>query len=267
MPADAGEGGVGERVAEGRELPVEHGDDAGLGRMKHQVAEPEIAVADRGLVVGRHVGGKPLDQAVDLGDLAGARELPLLRPAPELAGEVGAGPAVIGKAETGPIGRVQLRHGLGHGEVHGPPLLGLDARQRVVVEDAALDALHDVEGRADHVALGLEKQGRRHRHVGLRKRPHDPELAVDGMGGGQDLARRLLAQHETAVVEGDEEGRVRLPARDAGQPHGAAQARQRLAEEGVKAGRVKLRRVRRGRSVRHGRLRRQSGLRLRRRAR
>jgi hypothetical protein len=42
---------VGQRVTERRELPVEHGDDPWLARVKDHVIEPEVAVHDARLVV------------------------------------------------------------------------------------------------------------------------------------------------------------------------------------------------------------------------
>ena len=91
--------------------------------------------------------------------------------------------------------------------------------QGVVVEDAAVQPVHHVERRAHHLPPGLEEQRRRHRHVGVGKRPDDPEFAIDGMGGGQHRSGGLLAQHQPALREGDEEGGVGLPAADAFQMH------------------------------------------------
>src|SRR5690606_23038751 len=48
------------------------------------------------------------------------------------------------------------------------------------------------------------------------------ELALDGMGAGQDIARRLLAQHHAAGAVRDEEGRVGLAAADPLDRHGGS---------------------------------------------
>ena len=46
VPGHAVVGEVGQRMAERRQLPVEHGEDARLGRVEDQVVEPEVAVHD-----------------------------------------------------------------------------------------------------------------------------------------------------------------------------------------------------------------------------
>ena len=63
-PRHAVIGEVGERMAERRELPVEHREDARLGRMEDHVVDAIVAVHDRGLVARRHVRRQPLDQVV-----------------------------------------------------------------------------------------------------------------------------------------------------------------------------------------------------------
>ena len=49
---------IAERMAERRQLPVEHGDDARLRRMDDRVADAIVAVNDRGLVVARQMRGR-----------------------------------------------------------------------------------------------------------------------------------------------------------------------------------------------------------------
>src|SRR3546814_6126758 len=47
-------------------------------------------------------------------------------------------------------------------------------------------------------------------HAGSLQRLLDAELAVDGMGGRQQFAGRLLAQHILGIGPAQQEGRVRL---------------------------------------------------------
>src|SRR5690606_15071904 len=64
VPAHAVIGEVGERMAERGELPVEHGEDAGLGRMEDDVVEAVVAMHNGGLVASRDVAGQPGDEVV-----------------------------------------------------------------------------------------------------------------------------------------------------------------------------------------------------------
>ena len=205
-------GEVGERVAEGRQFPVEDADDAGLARVEDHVVEADVPVADGRLVARRDVPRQPIREPVDRRVVAGARGLPLLRPAPDLAREVVAGPSEPLEPDRPPIGHVEAGQRLDHAVIDAGARLARQLRQGRLPEDAAPQALHQVEGRADHAAVVAEQDRAGHRHVGLRERLDHPVLAVDGVGGGQELARRLLAQHVFAAIRDDQEGRVRLPA-------------------------------------------------------
>ena len=69
------------------------------------------------------------------------------------------------------------------------------AGQAGVAEDAAFQKIHHIEGRADDrriVAIGPHGG---HRKADAAQRRHHPVFAVDLVGTGQQLARRLLAQH------------------------------------------------------------------------
>ena len=83
--------------------------------------------------------------------------------------------------DGGPLGECQLGH-------------------RRIDQDAAFDAIHDVEHLADDGIVGAQKMGRGHGYVRLRQRRDHAELAIDLMGGGHKLTWRLLAQHEVAAL-------------------------------------------------------------------
>ena len=50
-------GEIRERIAERRELPIEHREHLRLGRVEHHVVEPVVAVHDRDRAGRRHVRG------------------------------------------------------------------------------------------------------------------------------------------------------------------------------------------------------------------
>lgn len=98
--------------------------------------------------------------------------------------------------------------------IHFGSILNAHAGQTGVLEDAAVEELHDVEGGADDAVILAQAVGPRHRHVGMaRQRGKDAILAVDLVRRlGQQLARRLLAQHEPRARRhrGKQVGRVGL---------------------------------------------------------
>ena len=103
MPEQPAIADVGQRIAEGRQLPVEHGDDARLGRVEHDVLEPVVAVGDGGGLVRRHPLRQDGDQLLHRLDRLGLGAAVLLGPAVDLAGEIVAGPAVVAKPDRGVV--------------------------------------------------------------------------------------------------------------------------------------------------------------------
>ena len=204
VPEHADVAEVGERVAEGRELPVEHRDDPRLGRVEHHVLGPVVAVRDGGGLVGRHALRQLGDQALHRLDVAGLGAAVLLGPAVDLAGEVVAGAAVVAKPDRRVVDLVQAGERRVQLVVDGGALGRLEARQPRVAEDAAGQVVHHVEGRADHALVEAERAHVRDRKAGRPQRLHHPVLAVDLVGARQELAGRLLAQHAAA-------GRRRTP--------------------------------------------------------
>ncbi len=179
---------------------------------------------DGGEIVLRHMAWQPVDEPFEIAIVLALGQLVLLRPACDLPPVVIAGLAEICEAQSGPVDAVQLGERFGCGRVDSAAGFRRRIRQGVVVEDAALQPVHHVERCAHHLPAGLEKQGGRHWDIGRCKRADDPELAIDGMGGGQHRAGRLLAQHQPALREGHEEGGVGLSAADALQMHRPLQA-------------------------------------------
>ncbi len=187
-------GEVDQRIAQGRELPVEHGHDARLGRVEDHVVEPVVAMHDAALALGGHVLRQPFHQAVGGFDGLGFGGLVLARPAGHLALQVGAGAAVVGQADGRGVHAVQRRHHAVHLVVVRAALGGRHAGQGRVPEDAAFHMVHHVKHRADDAGVFAQGMGFRHRHLGLGQRADDAELAVHRMGRGQQVAQRLAAQ-------------------------------------------------------------------------
>src|SRR5262249_2578607 len=78
--------------------------------------------------------------------------------------------------------------------------------------DAALDAFHHVEHRADDALVVAQQIGLRDRKPCRMERGDDAELAVDRMGRGQELSGWFSAQHVFAVRRDELICRVGLPA-------------------------------------------------------
>ena len=104
MPGHAVVAEIGQRVAQRGQLPVQHGNDAGLGGVEHQVVQAEVAMHDGHAVLvpcaRGHVGGQPGHELVHFRDGLRDRGQVLLAPAADLALEVVAGLAVAGKTRS-----------------------------------------------------------------------------------------------------------------------------------------------------------------------
>ena len=60
VPCEAVVGEVGQRIAQGRQFPVEHRQHARLDRMKYQVVDPEVTVNDAAFGVNRYMVRQPI---------------------------------------------------------------------------------------------------------------------------------------------------------------------------------------------------------------
>jgi hypothetical protein len=92
--------------------------------------------------------------------------------------------------------------------------------------------VHDEKRCPDHGFVVAEKSGARHRHIGAGQRGDHPVLAVDGVRARQQLARRLLAQHEFAGRGLQVVGGVALPALELADPQVPVEARQVCTQVG-----------------------------------
>ena len=154
VPAHAVVAEVGQGVADGRQLPIQHRHQPGLGGVEDQVVEPVVAMHDAGLAAVAGTGGQvawqPGHQAVHLGDGLGDRGRVLLAPAADLTLEIVAGTAKIGQTDRTNVHVVQACQHPVHLVVEGPSFCRRQARQRLLPEHPALDKVHQVEGAADH---------------------------------------------------------------------------------------------------------------------
>ena len=112
---------VGERMAEGRQFPVEDGDDLRAFGVDHQVAEAVVAMHHRGLGIVGEVFRQPFDEAVHGGYLALLRHQILLRPARDLAREIAAGLTESCEAAGAPVDAVERRQTLVHSRIDTRP--------------------------------------------------------------------------------------------------------------------------------------------------
>ncbi len=212
VPAHAVVGEIGERVAQRRELPVEHREHPRLGRMEHRVVEAVVAVHDGGFVGGRNILRQPGDHVVHRLDLHGLRGDVLLAPAPDLALDVAAGLAEIRKADFLVVHAVQQRDDAVELFPDGFPLRLCHSRQRLVPQYAPVDAIHEIEGGADHRIVFAEYIGLRYRKSYRVQCLDHLELAIHCVRGGQQLAGRLAAQRVALAARGDAVSGVRLAA-------------------------------------------------------
>ena len=160
----------------------------------------------------RDVRRQPLDQRVHRRDVLGFRGEVLLRPAVDLAREVVPRLAVGREPHRLVVHRVEPGERLVHRVVDREPLAGFRARQQGLPQHAALDALHDEEHRPYDRLVSAQAVGPRHRHVRVAKRGHHPVLAVHRVCRGQQLARRLAAQHVALAAGFEQVGGAGLPA-------------------------------------------------------
>lgn len=198
---------VRQRVADGAHLPVQEPDDAGLGPVEDHVVELVVAVHE-GRAVARLQGlvGEEAQHGLEVRDLAhglprvdvddaGLRRADL-PPRRELAVVEPVAPPVGREAEAAEVDAVEAREGLDGGAPETRPLGGRDVGDREILEDAAVQELHDVEGRADDGVVLAEAVRPGHGHRRGAERGDHPVLALDLVRRlGEKLSRRLLAHH------------------------------------------------------------------------
>ena len=231
---------IGERVADGGQLPVEDRDDARLGRVEDQVVDAEVAVDDGCFLAGREVCRQPLDQPVHRLDPAGVRILQVLpRPAADLPGEVVPRLAEVREADRAVVHGVQRGERADRGLVVASPRVPRQLGQRRVPEDAAVDEVHHVERRADDAGVvAVDVHGRDGEAGHAAERLLHPELAIHRVRGGEQRPGRLAPQHVAARGGLEPVGRIGLAAREPLGADGAGKAGQRLAQVAFQPQRV-----------------------------
>ena len=166
-------------------------------------------------VVGGCMVTQPGLEPVQVRDRLARARFQLAGPAVDLPLEVVPGTPEIAKADVFGAHRMHRRHGVGDSHPEGRALCGIGLGQGAIREDAALDPLHQVERRADHVGIVAVENRRGDRHVCRMQRLDNAVFAVDRVRALEDRAVRLLAQHHPAAAPPHEVGGVGLPARDA----------------------------------------------------
>ena len=146
----------------------------------------------------RKMRRQPRDQPLHFRDLLRLRGAVLFRPALDLPRDVIVAAAEVGKPERGGIKRMQPRQGRVHGVVDRGALGGLGRRHVRLPDDAAFDVIHEIERGSGNAGVVAVKHRRSDREALRVKRADHAELAVDGVRGRQQLARRLSPQHVTA---------------------------------------------------------------------
>lgn len=98
---------------------------------------------------------------------------------------------------------VEARQRLNRGLPHGGPLLRAHVGQRKILDDAAVQKLHNVERRADDGVVLAEAVGLRDGDVGVFEGMHDAVLALDFVRRlGDKFAGGLFAHDKLARVGG-----------------------------------------------------------------
>ena len=167
-------------------------------------------MGDRAFVGHAGVALEPCDEVVHRGlrlEIGGAV---LPGPAFDLAGYVVGGAAVIGQADGGGVDGVEMGEGSGHVREGRAAMVRTDTGHGAVGVDAAGSVIHDEEGGADDGGVVAEEAHAGNRDVGWAEGLHDAIFALDGVGGGEKGATRLLAQDVGGGGGLQVEGRVGL---------------------------------------------------------
>ena len=144
---------VSHRVAEGAELPVQHGEDARLRGVEDEVVQPVVAVHDDRALVAVRVGDallQPSREALHAAHLLSPARAVLPAPPADGALRIAAVRSELLQPNGLGIDRVQRAEHLRHGAVHREALLPPHPREVRLLEHAPFDILHDVELLPDH---------------------------------------------------------------------------------------------------------------------
>ena len=216
---------VRQRITQGRQFPVEHGQHLGFGLGPDHVVDPVIAMNHAGAGLFGQGCGQERDQALHRIHRFGFGQLVLLGPAFDLAAEVVARLAIVRQSGRIDIDRVQARQRIDHCVIGRAAIVRGVVGHRAVPDGAPVDHAHHVEPAADHAVIGAQAILRGNRPPGLLQRSLDLVFAVNRMGRGQQRTKRLAPQHVVSARRLDLVGRVGLAALELGQLHRALIAR------------------------------------------
>src|SRR6185503_2923985 len=149
--------------------------------------------ADR-LIRGDHAG-KNRDELFHRRNVLALGAAILLDPARDLPLEIAAGTPEITKADRFVIDLMQFRERGVQFVIDGCALLWRQFLQARIAKDAAFQEVHHIEARADDGLVLLQQAHARNGNVGVLQRLHHAIFAIDLMGTGEQLARRLFPQH------------------------------------------------------------------------
>ena len=188
-------GEIRQRIAERRELPIEHGGDLRRVGREDDVVEPVVAVHHARRLARRQMRRQPGDQPLHVLDRLRSRRRGIASTSARPGARHNSRRGRNRTSRSRRIERMQPRDGRVHGVVDGRALGRIGRRHLRLPEHAALDIGHDEERRADDALVGAIEHRLGDREVLGGKRADDAVLAVHGMRGGQQLARRLAPQH------------------------------------------------------------------------
>ena len=148
----------------------------------------------------RHVVRQPRADGLDRRDVTRAVVLPQPEEAPQLALEVAGRLAEALEAGGPPVDGVDLDEAVDELLAHAPAvLLAVERRRDVLRDDVPVDALHDVERRADDRLVVAHREDLGHARL-ARERAQDARLAQDVVGAGRQRRARRAAQHERGAA-------------------------------------------------------------------
>ena len=165
-----------------------------------------------------HVRLEPFADRLDRRDLARAVVLPQAEEAAQLALEVAGRLAEALEARVAPVDGVDLDQRVDELLADAPAVLEAVERGRHRArDDVALDALHDVERRADDGLVVAHGEHGGHARAAGERRQH-ARLAQDVVRAGRQRAARRAAQHDVGAVAAQRVGHVGVALADRRRP-------------------------------------------------
>ena len=164
------------------------------------------------LIARRDIGRQPFHQFVHRAITPSVDVFQiLLGPSPDLPGKIIARLAEIAQPGGDRINHVQIGHRLVHGVEIGAAFGLGHAREGRIPDHPAVHTVHDVEPGADHVIVLAQAKGAGDGEALRKQRGDHLVFAVHRVSRGQQLARRLAAQHIILARRDELVGRIGLP--------------------------------------------------------